>query len=1063
MKKNSTVTDREVVLTDDQMIVTKTNIHGIINYANPAFIEVSGYSAEELIGAPHNIVRHPDMPPAVFTHLWQTLKAGRPWVGIVKNRCKNGDFYWVEANVSPIYQGEVLVGYLSVRYKPEPWQVTSALRYYRTLSQPATFPGTFLSFLLLPTKTALRRSSRVLSWLALSSLLGIAGLAAWQHHLPAFLAALLAGVLLNYRISFYHPASLTRREALNALQSLAQGNFRCPVGRVDEKAGDTEGEILDAIKSVQILLGFNLAETQRVLGELQEAITERDLADQQRLEQRWFTELLETTLNEFALVSMTDTKGTIIYANARFCKVSGFTQDELVGQDHSIVNSHYHDADFFRDLWQTISQGKIWRGELRNRRKDGSYYWVDSVIRPACRTGNTPDYYVSVRREITQDVENRMMLVQGKAKAETKLLEKQLLLATIVENIGSAVYMKSPDMKYLYVNTQYASRYGLKPSQMLGHTHQALAVELGIPGQDELDEKFFAAGHKTEGMESIQRVDNPAEEQHFWNIRIPLKQEDDSRYDLLGISTDMTEMKRLEDSRIEYAEKTIRVKTEFMANISHEIRTPMNSVLSVAELLRDDPLTEKQSGYLDILHFSCQHVLCLINDMLELSRIESGQWSMDQSAFSLPNMVKGVVKGLTRLALNKGLSLELVLSDKIPEVFIGSPLRLSQILTNLVGNAIKFTATGGVIVSVQPTSGGGYENDSGKMSLHFAVSDTGVGIAPEHQERIFKAFEQIQANGIEGTGLGLAISSSLVYLMGGQLKLDSTPGQGSTFYFDLNLPLGAGVDGRLLPATASAISMAGKKILLVEDNKINRELALARLQKMDCQVISAEDGQKALDVLAREQVDLILMDMRMPVLDGPSATRLYRLREAESGQARTPIIALTANAHDDDIRTCLEAGMDGHIPKPFTLDRLLEGIAAVYSGLPATATVAEVIEVSGQDFHEQMALDMFDGDKTLLQDIMSQFIEQYPLLLDRILTATRENNGRTGQEAAHTLKGNTSYLCAHPLKEQAEHLEFLFRRGDFDAIKTHLPAFEQSGKRLIAALKSALEAAPPQG
>ncbi|MGI9213710.1 MAG: PAS domain S-box protein, partial [Methylococcaceae bacterium] len=1027
---------QEIILADNVMIVTQTNTKGIINYVNQEFIDISGYSRQELMGCSHNIVRHPDMPSPVFKDLWAHLVSNRPWVGIIKNRCKNGDFYWVEANISPLYEGETLIGYMSVRYKARPEHIHKAELYYRTLLTPGYRPFPWKNLL------AQVRDASITGKLITATCMGLAVVTAWWHHPVGLMGVLLIHLFMEYQRTRLETRLM--REAQESLKCMAQGDFKHPVhlGYNNEL-----GHVLESIKSAQIRLGFFITEINRIAAELKTEITVRNHFEVQLDEQKWLTKQLETTMSEFALVSVANSEGKITYANPRFCEVSGYSSEELLGQDHRIVNSRYHDAEFFRYLWATIRSGKAWHGEICNKRKNGSFYWVDAVINPVCRKDNIPDYYISVRREITREVDNRNILAEGKLQAEYLLKEKQTQLSVILDNINAAVYLKSPELNYLYVNAQYASLHGLTQDEMLGKTDKDILSTPVATRFAASDQQVLSSGLKLQGLELVSLPGTANEVRYLWGTKIPLKRDDEQVYALLGLATDMTEMKRMEQEKIDYERKNIQLKTEFMANISHEIRTPMNSIMSVSELLRETPLAQDQSGYVDILQYASQHILSLINDMLELSRVNTGDWKLEHTAFRVTETLNSVLRGLLPLAHVKGLMLELNVSDNIPDCLMGSPMRLGQIITNLVGNAIKFTMTGGVIVSVVPVMENPDPLNEGYITLRFAVTDTGIGIAPEHQERIFKAFEQVHELNVEGTGLGLAISSSLIHLMGGTLKLNSISGQGSSFYFDLSMQRCNNADNPIEVGQNPFVALEGKRIMLVEDNAVNQKLAKVRLEKLGCEVITADHGQMALDILSREQVDLILMDMRMPIMDGPAATRLYRQREKESGQTRIPIIALTANAHEEDINLCLESGMDSHVSKPFTLDMLLQGITAAYT--LSTATLPETIS-----FDPQSALLLVDDDKALLQELIGLFVADYPALMGTIRQGLDTADSSLGQTAAHSLKGSSSTLAAHLFNSQAAQLENLFKYKQLAEAEIAFAELERTGEMLITALTS---------
>ena len=1060
MKINLPITQNEVLLSDDQMVVTTTDLKGVITSVNREFIELSGFSEQELVGSSHHIVRHPDMPAVVFRQVWQNLKDGYPWTGLIKNRCKNGDYYWVEANISPLYEKDVLKGYISVRYKASRKAIIEAEKIYSQLtchpdSASLLHHHTYLSDSYRLVNTRLFRSSLLIGSLSLTALF------AWLHNPVGLLAFGGLSLLLNHRLSV-NPVSRYIEHAVAALRTMAQSDFKYPL--YPDRKNDCI-RLHAAIKSAQIRLAYSIDENARITRKLEQEITARNLSDKLLKKQRWFTEQLEEALNNFALVSVTDQQGNITFANRKFCEVSGYTREELMGQNHRIISSGRHDQAFFKTMWETIRAGEVWQGEVCNKRKDGSFYWVDATIKSASREEGAIEFFISVRRDITEEVENRRLLATGKLEAESLLREKQVQLTTILENIGSAVYMKSLDSRYLYANQAYARFYRMEASALLGLTDDELKSRAGLD-QAVLDDQVLRVAEHAESMEVMAIPDDTGEERYYWCLKIPLSRDDGSVYAILGILTDITERKRLENERVFYAEQAIRVKTEFLANISHEIRTPMNSVMAATELLRDGDFNGEQWHYLDILSFSCQHVLRLINDMLELSKIEAGQWKMEFIPFNLPELMTVTLRGLMPLAQSKGLSMILDMSEQIPGTLMGSPQRLAQIITNLSNNAIKFTRHGTVTVSVQPVIKPSEANNAGAVvSIRFAVEDTGIGIPAEHLGKIFTAFEQVHQQNVEGTGLGLTISSSLVYLMGGQLRVESCVGEGSIFYFDLDF-LKADADSDLSSTEQMSLhTLTDKRILLVEDNRINRELACKRLLKLGCQVVTAEDGQMALDAASQEAFDLILMDMRMPVMDGPTATRLLREREAATGQPRIPIVALTANAHDEDIAICMDSGMDGHVSKPFSIDMLLKGIASaqarVLQGTVTAATEAvipdQLMQADALDFDPAAALLMVDEDAGLLASVIIQFMEYYPAMWADIREAAMAGEPEKGRSVAHSLKANTGYLVALPLTEQARHMEKLFSSGLMEEAREALPLFEETGNRLLRALQAYMD------
>jgi signal transduction histidine kinase/ActR/RegA family two-component response regulator len=381
----------------------------------------------------------------------------------------------------------------------------------------------------------------------------------------------------------------------------------------------------------------------------------------------------------------------------------------------------------------------------------------------------------------------------------------------------------------------------------------------------------------------------------------------------------------LQESAQRQAHKLAQAKSEFLAKMSHEIRTPLNGVIAAADLMAATQLNDEQHELLDTLRLSAKTLLGIINDILDFSKIEAGRMVLETVPFTPTVLVEEVVSIMAPAAHSKGLTVRTELSSSLPHSVAGDPLRLRQILLNFVGNAIKFTACGEVVIRAMRLKKG----EGQSAWLRFEVQDTGVGIPPEKQAGIFDAFTQADSSVTRqygGTGLGLAICKRLVELMGGQIGVYSQPGQGSCFWFEVPLPViqeNAPEETTAQPSGSALNSheLYGVRVLLVEDNPVNQKVAIRMLQKLGCVVELAENGQQALEKLERASYDIVLMDMQMPIMDGLTATRLLRQREQQTGHHQV-VIALTANAMQTDRELCLEAGMDDYLSKPLTLDAL---------------------------------------------------------------------------------------------------------------------------------------------
>lgn len=654
--------------------------------------------------------------------------------------------------------------------------------------------------------------------------------------------------------------------------------------------------------------------------EAMEALTQRVVALVNEREQgRRALDNQKFALDQHAIVSITNLDGDITYANDKFCEISGYQRDELIGANHRLLNSGHHNRAFFAQMWQTIGQRKVWHGEICNRKKDGSQYWVDATVLALLDANQQPEQYIAIRTDITM------------RKTIEAQIEEQLQFAEVlVEATPTAIYMKDRQGRYMRFNKAFADLFGIDRSVWIGKNVFDL-----VPGQTAdlmhaKDLEIFASGQSQVYETSFTNRKTGLVHDGLYS-KAPLINAKGEVTALVGTILDITDKNRAEQelraAKLN-AEAANQSKSEFLANMSHEIRTPMNGVIGMTDLALDTELNTQQRDYLNTVKSSAQALMVILNDILDFSKIEAGKLNIEVVDFALVDTVNEALKAIAVRSHKKGLELHFEMQDSVPQTLRGDPGRIRQVLTNLCDNAIKFTSVGSVTVKLEwaPLSADVFE-------VHLSVRDTGIGIPPEKQRAVFEAFSQADASTTRqygGTGLGLTICTRLVNLMGGRIWLESVPGVGSTFHFTLPLPVGSTLPMAAPPSpvaklAASPAALTQLHVLLVEDHPINQKLAMTVLSKWGYKVVLANNGQEAVDMFPTHHWDLVLMDMQMPVMGGLQATRL--IRAMEPGGQRVPIIAMTANAMEADRQACMDAGMDEHMAKPFksaTLQALIQ-------------------------------------------------------------------------------------------------------------------------------------------
>jgi TMAO reductase system sensor TorS len=556
----------------------------------------------------------------------------------------------------------------------------------------------------------------------------------------------------------------------------------------------------------------------------------------------------------------------------------------------------------------------------------------------------------------------------------------------------------------------------------------------------------------------------------------------------LSSGTDITEIVKLQEEK-EFAESASRAKSQFLANMSHEIRTPMNGVLGMLELLMNSDLNSRQTNCAEKARDSAFNLLGILNEILDFSKIEAGKVELEHLDFDLRDLVGEVVHLFMEPARQKGLQMRTTLSPSLPTALCADPTRLRQVLINLVGNAIKFTDSGYVELEISAL-----ETTEDEVRLGFAVRDTGIGIAPEDRPTIFESFQQADGTTTRtygGTGLGLAISKAFVEMMGGEIGVDSTPGEGSTFWFHASLARQTikedfGTDALPIDSLPQ-VAFSGHRILLVEDNPVNQEVATGMLEGQGAIVDVADNGLEALEALERGQYDLVLMDCQMPQMDGYTATREIRRLEKKTqlnGHRRLPVVAMTAHALEGEREKCLAAGMDDYLSKPFSQEQLRNLVARWIPSVPGQMKPIAVDQdqpASGAKLYSLPQASALPDVKSVdqaavgpsevppINQVLQQkylwapltpegamrvirvYLDTAPKLLDAMSQAVATRNLEELAELAHKFRSSSAMLGATHLGELCEQVEDRARIESLDAFAL-VPDVGREFERVAAAL-----------
>lgn len=763
----------------------------------------------------------------------------------------------------------------------------------------------------------------------------------------------------------------------------------------------------------------------------------------------------------------------MLYVNRAYEEVWGRSCASLYENPQSFLDAVAEDdretvgKEFLRYM-----QSGVFDTEYRIIRGDGVLRWVHARSFTIKGDDGAIVRHTGIAVDITPHKEAQAAIEQSEAQ-----------LRAVLENVPDGII--AADMataSFVFVNSKICHMLGYSREELLGmsvadiHPVEHLAM---VHEQFEM----ARAGKNTYGTDLlVQRRDGSVFFVDVHNATMVL----DGKACLLGVFRDVTERKKFEQELISAnreleaatkyanslaakAEMANIAKSEFLANMSHEIRTPLNGVMGMVELLLDTKLSDEQHRFAETLKSSGETLITLVNEILDLSKIEAGKLELESVEIDLYTLVFDSISTLAVRAYTKGLKIDCLIAPDVPPLLVGDPNRFRQILMNLVGNAVKFTDRGEIVVTIgiaTPTTEAA--NDDENVQLCVSVKDTGIGIPEEKIPLLFDKFYQVDASTTRtysGTGLGLAISRQLVELMNGTIGVTSVVGKGSDFHFTVLLKRSSAVSHTAQTPSPETVGWTPQlsfnkatTVLLVEDNQINQQVALAMLRKMGLTASVANNGVEALAALAAESFDVVLMDIQMPVMGGFEATQ--QIRDPSSGVLNhaVPIIAMTAHALKGDRERCLEAGMNGYISKPISAYTLGKELFRVHAFPAASTGISHGVGsmATGIIWNTDTMMERLGGDRERAVGLIQLFLEQTPEQLRELDHLVAEKDYPSVNLLAKTMKGAASSLGGEVFAAAAAAVETIAASENREDIGKRIDDLNERFKLLEAAMANFL-------
>ena len=761
-----------------------------------------------------------------------------------------------------------------------------------------------------------------------------------------------------------------------------------------------------------------------------------------------------------------DANGVITLANDAYCKYFNKSREDLIGLNY-LPHIPQEDIVKIEELSDSLSyKNNTVTIEHRVFSSDGSIKWTRWI-----HQGFFNEEHVLIDTQaIGIDITKQRIM-------QNELREKDLQLKAIYNNAGVGICLLSPAGRVLNTNKKILDMFGYTDNEIIGLDCSDFVEKEFKPAHD----TYFT--RITEKQITYFQTDLMYKNMSgniFWcELTVsPILKDDGSVESIIYMLNNIEERKKTEKLQKEIIQKTSsekekaelanNTKAEFIAQMSHEIRTPMNAIINMTDAALDTDLTLLQRDSLQTVKESSEQLLILINDILDFSKIEADRLIVENDDFNLLNVLNFMLKSMNPIAKPKSISLKLQLSEDVPKYLKGDPKLLRQIILNLMSNSIKFTSHGSIILSVSriDRKTATAERDN-KLYLEFCVEDTGIGIPQEKLESIFDSFTQAN-NSISkkygGTGLGLTITKKFVLAMGGSIHANSREGQGSKFIFSLPFELGnpnnieksdyniQAVPKASLPQLKLILADRNKnqqqRILLVEDNETNRKVANYFLTRKDYFIDNASNGKEAVDRLSKNDFDIILMDIEMPVMDGFETTMNIRKGEAGEKNRNIPIIGMTAHIGRYYQDKCIKVGMNSYASKPIRFQKLENIITETLRSARIPTSYNDILDID-------MALSLYEGDTAFLNELLALFRSSKPCevaKLKNILFNTKTPSEiifKNAMVIAHSIKGDASAIGAIKLQTVSNKMETFLKNKNLDFAKQLFMEFETEFNKVV--------------